>query len=154
VAVTATGQSTVVLFTDCATGREYPSTEPTYLPHDPIVCVYAGVVQEAVTEEALSDFGRHVVVAHRWPTAGTGFLTLYGHLAEVTVGVGQPVQAGQSLGRMGQSSRIADARNWMRVAPHLHLEVRTGDGAGNYDPLAFLERFAAPERQSGKRDAT
>jgi len=41
---------------------------------------------------------------------------------------------------MGQTSRIADARNWMRVAPHLHFEVRNA-GEQAYDPVEFLRRY-------------
>jgi murein DD-endopeptidase MepM/ murein hydrolase activator NlpD len=41
---------------------------------------------------------------------------------------------------MGQTSRSADARNWMAIAPHLHFEVRDADGHA-YDPVEFLKRF-------------
>ena len=75
-----------------------------------------------------------------WPGSGAKFTTLYGHLAEVVSGLSSVI-SGQRLGRMGQTSRIADARNWMLIAPHLHFEVR--DAAGrSYDPAEFLKRFA------------
>ena len=51
-----------------------------------------------------------------------------------------PTRAGQKLGVMGQTSRSADARNWMAVAPHLHFEVRNAAGE-SYDPVEFLSRF-------------
>ena len=135
-----TGQTTVVEFTDCATGQDFPSTEPTFVPHDPVCCVYDGEVIEAVTDEMASDFGRHVVIAHRWPVSGAKFYTLYGHLAEVVVSPQLSVVSGQRLGIMGQTSRSADARNWMLIAPHLHFEVRDADGQA-YDPAEFLRRF-------------
>ena len=54
--------------------------------------------------------------------------------------VNRELRTGDRLGRMGQTSRSADARNWMLVAPHLHFEVR--DAAGKaYDPVEFLHRF-------------
>jgi murein DD-endopeptidase MepM/ murein hydrolase activator NlpD len=141
--VTPTGQTTRVIFTDCATGKEYPSDEPAFVPHDEVFCVYDGRIVEAVTDESTSDYGKHLVVEHRWPVSGEKFYTLYGHLAAVAAdGV---VKMGQRIGRMGQTSRSADARNWMLIAPHLHFEVR--DAAGRaYDPLEFLGRWG--RRQS------
>jgi murein DD-endopeptidase MepM/ murein hydrolase activator NlpD len=141
ISVTPTGRRTVVTFTDCATGRDFESEEPTFVPHDDVFCVFDGVVIEAVTDENASDFGRHVVVEHRWPASGEKFFTLYGHLSVVFVTHRSPLTARQLLGCMGQTSRVADARNWMQVAPHLHFEAR--DAAGRaFDPAEFLRRFA------------
>jgi hypothetical protein len=129
VSVTPTGKMTTVIFTDCATGKDFESVEPTFVPHDEVFQVFEGKVVEVVDDERKSDFGKHVVVEHRWPGSGDKFFTLYAHLAEVT-----------GRWRMGQTSRSADARNWMAIAPHLHFEVR--DAAGNnYDPVEFLWRF-------------
>jgi murein DD-endopeptidase MepM/ murein hydrolase activator NlpD len=136
--VTATGKMTTVMFTDCVTGTEYPSDEPTFVPHDEVFAVCPGKPIEIVTDENASDFGRHVVCEHRWPASGEQFFTLYAHLAEIQI-------EGACLGRMGQTSRISDARNWMAIAPHLHFEVR--DAAGNaYDPVEFLRRFLPVNR--------
>lgn len=134
--VTPTGQTTTVLFTDCATGREYPSVEPTFIPHDDVFCVYDGTVVEAVTDAMASDYGRHIIVEHRWPRCGEKFYTLYAHLAELRTENREP-RTGDLLGRMGQTSRSADARNWMLVAPHLHFEVRNAAGQP-YNPVEFL----------------
>ena len=54
--------------------------------------------------------------------------TMYAHLSRIDVKVGQWVSGGQVIGRVGQSG---DA-----TAPHLHFEVRVGDGA--IDPLSVL----------------
>jgi murein DD-endopeptidase MepM/ murein hydrolase activator NlpD len=134
--VTPTGQTTTVLFTDCATGKEYPSIEPTCIPHDDVFCVYAGIVVESVADENASDFGKHLVIEHRWPCCGEKFFTLYAHLAELTT-ANRELKTGDRLGRMGQTSRSADARNWMLVAPHLHFEVRNAAGQA-YNPEEFL----------------
>jgi len=129
VSVTPTGETTTVTFTDCATGKDFESVEPTLTPHDEVFPVFEGKIVESVTDESLSDFGKHVVVEHHWPGSGERFFTLYAHLAEV---VGR--------WRMGQTSRSADARNWMAIAPHLHFEVRDAAGS-HYDPVEFLRRF-------------
>lgn len=133
--VTATGKTTRVTFTDCATGKDFDSDEPTFIPHDEVFQVFAGTIVEAVADERVSDFGKHIVIEHHWPGSGEKFYTLYAHLAEL--------QTGRCIGRMGQTSRIADARNWMAIAPHLHFEVRNAAGQA-YDPVEFLKRFLPP----------
>jgi hypothetical protein len=141
VEVAPTGHTTRVTFTDCVTGQDYESDEPTFLAHDPVFCVCDGVVQEVVDDENLSDFGKHVVIEHRWPGCGEKFFTLYGHLAEISVAHSSAaILRGARIGKMGQTSRSADARNWLRIAPHLHFEVWNA-ARRPYDPVEFLRRF-------------
>ena len=129
-----------MVFTDCVTNTDFESVELTYVPHDEVFCVFDGRVAEVVDDENASDFGKHVVIEHVWPGSREKFFTLYAHLAEIHVaGV---VGRGQRIGRMGQTSRSADARNWMAIAPHLHFEVRDADGRA-YDPVEFLRRYGA-----------
>ena len=142
--VTATGRTTRVIFTDCATNKDFESEEPTFVPHDDVFCVFDGTLAEVIVDENVSDFGKHVVIEHVWPRTGAKFFTLYGHLVEVsTVPASSRIRQGTKVGRMGQTSRSADARNWMAIAPHLHFEVRDADGR-SYDPVEFLKRFLPP----------
>ena len=68
-------------------------------------------------------YGNYVVIDH-----GNGFLTLYGHLTEASVAVGQKVDKGQKIG-------ISGTTGWS-TGPHLHFELRYG---GNYmNPLSFV----------------
>src|ERR1700689_1171190 len=83
VSAMATGKTTRVIFTDCATGADFESEEPTFVPHDDVFCVFDGRVVEVVEDENASDFGKHVVVEHVWPRSGEKFFTLYAHLAEI-----------------------------------------------------------------------
>jgi len=142
--VTATGKTTCVIFTDCASNKDFEGEEPTFVPHDDVFCVFDGIVHEVMTDDTASDFGKHVIIEHTWPGSGAKFFTLYGHLDEVAVGSRESaISVGQRIGRMGQTSRSADARNWMAIAPHLHFEAR--DAAGqSYDPAEFLRRFLSP----------
>jgi murein DD-endopeptidase MepM/ murein hydrolase activator NlpD len=141
VRVTATGKTTRVVFTDCATGRDFESEEPTFLPDDDVFCVFDGVIAESVNDERTSDFGKHLVIEHRWPSSGERFFTLYGHLSEIFIPHPSSLILGATrVARMGQTSRSADARNWMAIAPHLHFEVRSTDDR-SYDPVEFLKRF-------------
>ena len=133
------GHSVTVQFSDCATGREYPSDEPAWIPDDEVFAVLPGLVREVNADADRSDLGRFVVLEQRWPNPSAAVFCLYAHLDEVAVGEGAWVDAGARLGTMGQTSRSADARAWMAIAPHLHFEVITPTG-GAHDPLAFLER--------------
>ena len=56
-------------------------------------------------------FGNYVTVAH-----ADGMATIYAHLSAVSVGTGQSISAGQSLGAVGNSGSSYGA--------HLHFEVR------------------------------
>lgn len=140
VSVTATGLTTRVMFTDCATGQDFESEEPTFVPHDEVFCVWGGMVQEIAEDENTSDFGKHVVVVHAWPRSTAKFFTFYAHLAEIIVTPHASLTVGQRIGQMGQTSRSADARNWMAIAPHLHFEVRDEDGNA-YNPVEFLSAY-------------
>jgi hypothetical protein len=144
VEVTATGQTTRVIFTNCSTHTDFESEEPTFVPHDAVFCVFDGAVTEVVADEKVSDFGKHVVIEHVWPLGRAKFFTLYAHLSEVcSLSAPSPIFQGAKIGRMGQTSRSADARNWMAIAPHLHFEVRDAGGR-SYDPAEFLKRYLPP----------
>jgi murein DD-endopeptidase MepM/ murein hydrolase activator NlpD len=72
-------------------------------------------------------YGNLVVIEHRaplglldaFPHMPDKLYTLYGHLSEVSVEVGQQVQAGQQVGKVGMTG-IAEGS-------HLHFEVRLGE---------------------------
>jgi len=55
-------------------------------------------------------YGYHVVIDH-----GYGFKTLYGHMREIDVKVGDKVQRGQKIGEVGSTGTS--------TAPHCHYEV-------------------------------
>ena len=131
-----------VTFTDCATGREFDSDEPVFVPHDPVYGVCDGAVVEIVNDESVSDFGKHIVLEHRWPVCGEKFYTVYGHLDELLIPRSAlRVPRSALIGRMGRTARSADARNWLAIAPHLHFEVRDARHHP-YDPVEFLRRLS------------
>jgi murein DD-endopeptidase MepM/ murein hydrolase activator NlpD len=72
-------------------------------------------------------YGKAVEISH-----GNGMLTRYAHLSRIDVTVGQRIEAGATLGGLGNTGRS--------TGPHLHFEVRINDRAVN--PRPFLE--AAP----------
>lgn len=69
-------------------------------------------------------YGNRVVIDH-----GNGYQTLYAHLSNVYVSVGQSVSRGQTVGQMGSTGRS--------TGTHLHFEIRYKGIAVN--PLAILK---------------
>ncbi len=74
-------------------------------------------------EKIWGGYGHYVRVAHK----GT-LSSLYAHLDEVRVTVGQKVRSGEQVGTVGMTG-------WT-TGPHLHLEVYQGDKAVN--PLSYF----------------
>jgi len=78
-----------------------------------------------------SAFGKHVVVMTQTPKGPV--YTLYGHLSGVDVQVGQQINIGQSIGKLGSTGKS--------TGPHLHIEMREENsftkGKGKY--LLFSE---------------
>ncbi len=67
--------------------------------------------------------GQTIVLDH-----GLGLYTFYGHLESIAVGVGDVVEAGTPLGRVGATGRVTRA--------HLHWAVRLNEARVN--PLQLL----------------
>jgi len=65
-------------------------------------------------------YGNLVVIEHnRLSPEGLPLYTLYGHLQDIRVEEGQPIVAGELVGRVGDTG--------IAIGPHLHFEVRVGD---------------------------
>jgi len=70
------------------------------------------------TSDDFASYGPIVILNH-----GDGYFTLYAHLSEILVSVGQQVAAGQIVGRVGDAGSLK--------GPILHFEVRKGGTALN-----------------------
>ncbi len=57
-----------------------------------------------------SGYGTHVIIDH-----GFGYKSLYGHMSDVDVTLGQKIKRGQVIGKVGSTGTS--------TAPHLHYEV-------------------------------
>jgi len=68
-------------------------------------------------------YGKMIEIHH-----SNGFATRYAHLSDVSVSVGQKVNPGQPIGRVGSTGRS--------TGPHLHYETRVDGDA--VDPQKFL----------------
>jgi murein DD-endopeptidase MepM/ murein hydrolase activator NlpD len=89
---------------------------------DPVFAANRGVVT------LVGDFyyaGRVLYLNH-----GAGLITAYLHLSDVVVAAGDTVEAGQLVGRVGQSGRV--------TGPHLHWAVRVGTSSADGQSLLAL----------------
>ena len=85
-------------------------------PLDLVSSIADGRVAHTSPISGRSNYGRYVVVEHRWHNSSV--YSLYAHLAEVTCKPGDPVRAGSVLGRMGYSGSGLN-----RTRAHVHLEL-------------------------------
>ncbi len=85
----------------------------------PVVASAGGVVRTAKTGGYNFGIGNYIVITH-----DNGTETVYGHLSEVDVQVGQSVSRGQNIGKVGNSGNS--------TGPHLHFEIH-----GAYNPWAW-----------------
>lgn len=86
--------------------------------------IYATAPGRVVYIDSLLLHGNTTLIDHGW-----GVYTLYAHQSEILVQVGQQVNAGQLIGRVGSTGRSS--------GPHLHWEVWVGGLQVN--PLDWLE---------------
>jgi len=80
----------------------------------PIWAAAAGTVVKASSGTWGGGYGNHVIIDH-----GNGMQTLYAHMDYLTVSVGQHVNQGEVIGRMGNTGRVYGV-----TGIHLHFEVR------------------------------
>ncbi|HEX8076912.1 MAG TPA: M23 family metallopeptidase [Chthoniobacterales bacterium] len=85
-------------------------------PLDPVRAIAPGVVVHASQMAGFSNYGRYVVVEHRFD--GCKYYSLYGHLSTIAVREGQKVEQREQLGVMGHTG---EGLNQARA--HLHLEL-------------------------------
>ena len=85
-------------------------------PLDEVRAVDEGRVVYVNRSPRGSDYGRYVVVEHVWE--GCAFYSLYAHLAETTVRVGERIRRGQQLGVLGYSGSGLN-----RARAHVHFEI-------------------------------
>lgn len=85
-------------------------------PLDLVTAAAAGRVVHVSENPRFSNYGRFVVIEHRWD--GCPYYSLYAHLNSAGVRIGQQVVQGEVLGRLGYTGDGIDRRR-----AHLHFEV-------------------------------
>jgi hypothetical protein len=106
-----------------------------------ILAAQRGIVKEVGW--APEGYGKYVRIYHSWPD-GSEWVTWYGHLSEIAVGVNQFVLAGQKIGVGGSTG--------FSTGPHLHLTLQhIGHGLSGYtvddvvDPEGFFNLGRPPK---------
>ena len=90
----------------------------------PIYAAESGTVIRAQASGYNGGYGRNVMIDH-----GNGLVTLYGHMSQLYVNVGDQVTRGQTIGIMGSTGRS--------TGPHVHFEVRVNGSRVN--PLSYIQ---------------
>ena len=85
-------------------------------PLDEIRAIAEGKVVHTNHVAGYSNYGRYIVIEHRWD--GSPYYSLYGHLSSIGVKPGQKVQKGEAIGVMGYTGVGIN-----RERAHLHLEL-------------------------------
>lgn len=90
----------------------------------PIRAILPGVVNEVGFEKG--GYGKYIVLVHH--VNGKTYFSLYAHMKETKVSVGDDVNSGTVIGEVGLTGHTTGA--------HLHFEIHTDNQA--IDPLAFF----------------
>jgi murein DD-endopeptidase MepM/ murein hydrolase activator NlpD len=85
-------------------------------PLDLVMSISDGRVVHISPVAGRSNYGKYVVVEHDWENSKV--VSLYAHLAEITVNIGDVMKAGSVLGRMGYTGAGLN-----RTRAHVHLEL-------------------------------
>ena len=90
-------------------------------PTDPVHAVADGTVAFINGKPGLSNYGRYIVLEHRWD--GVTVHTLYAHLSAIADGLaaGQPVRKAQVIATLGHSTNTRERIPADRA--HLHFEI-------------------------------
>ncbi len=81
--------------------------------------VWSGYGLYLVSDIYRDPYGIAVAIQHDFGYKGQALYTVYGHLDETYVWRSQRVEAGEVIGKVGETGKVS--------GPHLHFEVRLGD---------------------------
>jgi murein DD-endopeptidase MepM/ murein hydrolase activator NlpD len=117
------------------TGVDIPAPEGTpVLAAGPGKVVWAGYGVYRGGNDPTDPYGLAVTIRHDFGYQDQPLYTVYGHLNQVDVAVGQHVETGDQLGLVGKTGRV--------TGPHLHFEVRLGKN--DYYSTRNPELWVAP----------
>jgi hypothetical protein len=85
-------------------------------PLDEVRAIADGQVVHVNLVPSYSNYGKYIVIEHRWD--GSNYYSLYGHLSSIAVQPGETVRRGQRIAVMGYTGTGIN-----RERAHVHLEV-------------------------------
>ncbi len=130
-----------VFFEDVVhTGVDIPVPEGTpVLAAGPGKVVWAGYGAYRGGHDETDPYGLAVTIRHDFGYQDQSLYTLYGHLSEIDVVVGQHVETGELIALSGSTGKV--------TGPHLHFEVRLGQN--DYFTSRNPELWLAPPQGWG-----
>lgn len=93
---------------------------------DKVIAVASGIVEYTGYD---SQYGNMIEIKHRDDSTGETLYTVYAHLSEIKVDIGQNIEKGQEIGCVGNTG--------MATGPHLHFEIRDKD-KNHIDPNKYI----------------
>ena len=85
-------------------------------PQDEVRAIADGEVVHVSSVAGYSNYGKYIVIEHRW--GGSSYYSLYAHLSSIAVQPGETVRRGQPIAVMGYTGAGIN-----RERAHLHLEL-------------------------------
>ena len=85
-------------------------------PLDEVRAIADGQVVHVSPVAGYSNYGKYIVIEHRW--GGSNYYSLYGHLSSIAVQPGETIKRGQRIAVMGYTGTGIN-----RERAHLHLEL-------------------------------
>lgn len=117
------------------TGVDIPAPKGTpVLAAGPGEIVWAGYGLYRGGSDPTDPYGLSISIRHDFGYQGVPLFTIYGHLDQIDVALGQHVDTGDPLGLVGETGRV--------TGPHLHFEVRLG--SNNYFKTRNPELWIVP----------
>lgn len=112
-----------VFFEDVVhTGVDIPAPNGTpILAAGPGTIVWAGYGVYKGGVDPTDPYGLAVTIHHDFGYQNQALYTIYGHMKQVEVVVGQHVETGDLLGLVGETGKV--------TGPHLHFEIRIGENS-------------------------
>ncbi len=91
--------------------------------------IYASRAGKVITAKYSSSYGNYVVILH-----SDGYSTLYAHASKLLVKVGQTVEQGDTIAKVGTTG--------YSTGNHLHFEIIQPDGRTREDPWYYFEKLS------------
>ena len=123
--------------------------KPSYGLGEPVMAIASGtVISAGWGSSGWAAYGRRVYIQHDF-SDGHSYISMYAHLASVTVSEGQTVSQGTALGTLGKSCNNADSCSNFST-PHLHFAIhRDSNFGGSGSGGSYGGRAVIPEPFDG-----
>lgn len=124
---------------------------------DPVYSTANGIVVWAY--DLRGGWGRVAIIRHAYRDPKTGQVrycdSLYGHLRQMTVKVGQQVKRGQQVGTIGSNRGMYAAHLHFEIRHNLSIGMQRSSVTSNYtnwaDPTQFINKYRRLNREWGKQ---